>query len=311
MPAGWSASRRRLPCGGGAHGAFSRAAQGSDFHRRSGHSAGRRRALFLALLLRRTEARIDAHGVVEESARVVVASLVLGGEPAAVREERRERARGPLLDRVSLGHGERHAELAEEIERDTLLEVEHLIELVGALRRAANLARRNVHDRRVDAKLGSVPTWRWRTLHDAARAQQLAGAHIGRRVGRARLLELHLIEQRLHPRALDERELRRAREIGREQIGEAALQVARAELSAPVKRSGSTAIVVGDPAGRRASLPAAPPPSRPPQSPCASAPRGATEAGCARGSFVRTGCTTNTPLCAAGRSFCASAVRPR
>src|SRR5687767_3921710 len=61
-------------------------------------------APYVAILLERlAEARVEPGGVAIEAARVVVASLVLRREPSAVGEERSERARRPLLDRIALG----------------------------------------------------------------------------------------------------------------------------------------------------------------------------------------------------------------
>ena len=97
-----------------------------DLYGGGGHRRARvALAHFSTLLLSRLEARIDADGVVEVSARIVVPTCVLGGEAAAVGKERLHGTRGPLLDQVSLGRRQGDAELREQIQRDLLLEVEH------------------------------------------------------------------------------------------------------------------------------------------------------------------------------------------
>ena len=112
-----------------------------------------------------------------------------------------------MLDLRALGHRQRHTELREEIECELLLEVEHLLELVCRLRRALDPARRDVDHRGVHAEIRDIDLQNG-ALHHASGANKLAGAHIRRRIGGARLLQLDLVDQRLHPRPLHQRELR-------------------------------------------------------------------------------------------------------
>src|SRR6185369_16695498 len=97
------ADRRHSSLRGSAHrGAFARAAQ-TRFDAARVHGGSRGGAFrFLALLLRRAEARIDSDGVIEESARVVEPAVIGQLEPATEREESGQRARWPLLDGVAL-----------------------------------------------------------------------------------------------------------------------------------------------------------------------------------------------------------------
>jgi hypothetical protein len=174
---------------------------------------------------------VEPHGVAIEPTRVVVASLVFRGETAAVRQERSQRPRRPLLDRIALGHGQRHAELVEQLERDALLEREQLLELIRLLRDAGHARRRDVDDGGVDTEPRRIELEN-RSLHQSASAQDATRADVRRRVGLPGLLQRDLVEHRLDTRALDDRELRRPCEIGREQLGHPASERAERAVAA-------------------------------------------------------------------------------
>src|SRR5258708_8871756 len=217
-------SRRRCTLRCGLHdGALGRTTR-ADFPRLRGDGRSNRGLpCFLTLLLRGIEARIESHGFVEVATRVVVAALVFSGEAAAVREERRKRPCRPLFDLVALGHGERDAKRLEEIERELLLDVEHLVELVRRGGRTGDLARRHIHHRGGHAE-PLVADLIERPLPELAGANELASTHVRRGVRSAALLELQFVQKGLNARPLDEGELRGAREIGGQQIRESALE---------------------------------------------------------------------------------------
>src|SRR5690348_5433453 len=75
-----------------------------------------------ALRLSGAEARIEPRCIVEEGLGSLELPLVLEKESAAVGDERRERARWPLLDRIPLSRRQCHPELLEEAEDNVLLE---------------------------------------------------------------------------------------------------------------------------------------------------------------------------------------------
>src|SRR5207247_1621212 len=103
-----------------------------------------------------------------------------------------------------------------------LLERQQLVEGAIVVRRAGDARRRYVDDRGVDAQVW--PLLENRTLHETSRLQNLAGAHVARRIRSAGGLELDLVQHRLETKTLDDSESRGSREIRRQELSEATLQ---------------------------------------------------------------------------------------
>src|SRR4051812_5470874 len=108
-----------------------RRASGARLYGGNGHGHSLRDRLRLrALRLRRAERRVDAERLLIAARRLVVLALILEAKTAAIRQERLQRSRGTLLDRVPFCGRQCDTETVEQLQHDDLLDVEELLERV-------------------------------------------------------------------------------------------------------------------------------------------------------------------------------------